>query len=83
MERPELNLWWEARGPAQADDARRLSRFVTGLADFDPIYRSWLESPETRKETVPVPLSEAEAKRLLIDNMGRYDVGNRLWPEQK
>ena len=73
MDKPELKLWWEAREPAQADDARRLSRFVTGLPDFDPIYQSWLKSPKTRKETVPVPLSEAEAKQLLIDNMARYD----------
>ena len=66
----ELNLWWEPRDPSQADDARRLSRFVNGLPDFDPIYRSWLESPKTKKETVPVPLSEAAAKQLLIDNVG-------------
>jgi hypothetical protein len=57
-----LDLWWEPRDPSQADDARRLSRFVSGLPDFDPIYRSWLESPDTKKETVPVPLSEAAAK---------------------
>ena len=51
-----LNLSWESRDPLQADDARRLSLFVNGLPDFDPIYRSWLRSPKTRKETVPVPL---------------------------
>ncbi len=82
MDKPELNLWWEAREPAQADDARRLSRFVTGLLDFDPIYQSWLKSPKTREETVPVPLSEAEAKQLLVDNMAHYDSPNRPWPEQ-
>ena len=70
----KLNLWWEPRVPAQADDARRLSRFVNGLPDFDPIYRSWLESPKTRKETVPVPLSDTQAKQLLIDNVGQYDA---------
>ena len=57
-----LDLYWRSRHPTQADDARRLSRFLTGLPDFDPIYRSWLESPKTKKETVPVPLSEAAAK---------------------
>ena len=77
----ELKLWWEPRDPSQADDARRLSQFVTGLPDFDPIYRSWLESPKTRKETVPVPLSEAEAKQLLIDNVGQYDAAPGPWPE--
>jgi len=77
----ELDLWWEPRDPSQADDARRLSRFVTGLPDFDPIYQSWLESPITKKETVRVPLSEAEAKQLLIDNVARTDVGHRPWPE--
>ncbi len=77
----ELKLWWEPRDPSQADDARRLSQFVTGLPDFDPIYRSWLESPKTRKETVPVPLSEAEAKQLLIDNVGQYDAPPGPWPE--
>ncbi len=81
MDRPKLDLWWEEREPAQADDARRLSRFVTGLPDFDPIYQSWLESPKTRKETVPVPLSEAEARRLLIDNMARADVGGGPLPK--
>jgi hypothetical protein len=70
----ELNLWWEPRDPPQADDARRLSRFVSGLPDFDPIYRSWLNSPETKTETVPVPLNEAAAKQLLIDNISRGDA---------
>jgi len=77
----ELNLWWEPRDPSQADDARRLSRFVSGLPDFDPIYRSWLESPDTKKETVPVPLSEAAAKQLLIDKLGQYDAPPGPWPE--
>jgi hypothetical protein len=86
MNNLELNLWWEAREPSQADDARRLSRFVTGLPDFDPIYQSWLKSPKTKKETVPVPLSEAAAKQLLIDNIGHYDAPSRdapprPWPE--
>jgi hypothetical protein len=77
-----LKLWWEPRDPSQADDARRLSRFVNGLPDFDPIYRSWLESPKTRKETVPVPLSETQAKQLLIDNVGQYDAPPPgPWPE--
>jgi hypothetical protein len=82
MDKPELNLWWEAREPAQADDARRLADFVTGLPDFDPIYQSWLNSPTTKEETVPVPLSEAEAKQLLVDNIAHYDFPNRPWPEQ-
>ncbi|MFZ1964845.1 MAG: hypothetical protein WAU78_15505 [Roseiarcus sp.] len=81
MDRPDLDLWWEAREPALADDARRLSDFVTGLPDFDPIYQSWLNSPKTKEETVPVPLSEAEAKRLLIDNMARHESPNLPWPE--
>ncbi len=82
MDRPELDLWWEGREPAQADDASRLARFVTGLPDFDSIYQSWLNSPTAKEATVPVPLSEAEAKRLLIDNMARYDSLNLPWPEQ-
>jgi hypothetical protein len=81
MSKLELDLYWESRDPSQADDAGRLSRFVNGLPDFDPIYRSWLKSPKTRKETVPVPLSEAEAKRLLIENMARYDLPPDPWPE--
>ena len=76
-----LNLWWEPRDPPQADDARRLSRFVNGLPDFDPVYRSWLESPDTKLRTVPVPLSEGEAKRLLTENMMRYDSPPDPWPE--
>ena len=77
MDRVDLNLWWDSRDPMQADDARRLSRFVSGLPDFDPIYQSWLESPTTKKETIPVPLSEAKAKQLLIDNMARSDFDDR------
>jgi hypothetical protein len=77
----KLSLWWEPRDPPQADDARRLARFVSGLPNFDPIYQSWLESPKTKKEMVSVPLSEAAAKPLLIDNISRYDVGARPWPE--
>jgi hypothetical protein len=76
-----LKLWWESRDPSQADDAGRLCRFVNGLPDFDPIYRSWLESPKTKKETVPVPLSEAAAKQLLIDNVAQHEVPPGPWPE--
>jgi hypothetical protein len=77
----ELKLWWESRDPSQADDARRLARFVSGLPDFDPIYRSWLNSPKAKKVTVPVPLSEVEAQQLLIDNMTRHEIGEAPWPE--
>ncbi|MGD0641195.1 MAG: Imm52 family immunity protein [Roseiarcus sp.] len=77
----KLNLWWESRDPSQADDARRLSRFVNGLPDFDPIYRSWLESPKSKKETVPVPLSETAAKQLLIDKVAQHEVPPGPWPE--
>lgn len=70
-----------AARPAAADDASRLSRFVSGLPDFDPVYRSWVASPKTKEVTVPVPLSEAEAKRLLIENMMRYDLPPDPWPE--
>jgi Immunity protein 52 len=80
MNRPELHLWWEARDPSQADNARRLSQFVTGLPDFDPIYQSWLLSPTTKEKTVPVPLSEAEAKDLLIDKMVRNELNGDLMP---
>ena len=81
MDRPELMLWWEAREPALADDARRLSDFVTGLPDFDPIYQSWLNSPTTQEETVSVPLSEREARLLLADNMARADFSNDPLPK--
>jgi len=77
-----LDLFWRSRHPSQADDARRLSRFVNGLPDFDPIYRSWLESPETKQETLAVPLSEAEARRLLIEKTARYDLPPDPWPER-
>jgi Immunity protein 52 len=76
-----LDLRWESRDPSQADDARRLSQFVTGLPDFDPIYRSWLLSPKTKKETVPVPLTEGAAKQLLIDKMNRSDVDGSPLPK--
>ena len=65
MNNPRLNLWWGSRDPLQADNARRLSQFVTGLPDFDPIYQSWLLSPITKENTVSVPLSETKAKELL------------------
>ena len=81
MDKPELNLWWEPRDPAQADDARKFSDFVTGLPGFDPIYQSWLNSPTTKEETVPVPLSEAGARQLLNDNMTRGDFGGGPLPK--
>jgi hypothetical protein len=81
MSKPELHLWWEAREPSQAGDARRLSQFVTGLPDFDSIYQSWLGSPTIKEKTVPVPLSENEARQLMADNMQRYDFGGGPWPE--
>jgi hypothetical protein len=80
MDKPNLHFWWESRDPAQADDAGRLSRFVTGLPDFDPIYRSWLKSPITKEVTVPVPLSKAEAEQLLIDRMARSDFSDAPLP---
>jgi hypothetical protein len=75
-----LYLWWGLREPTPANDTSRLSRFVSGLPDFDPIYLSWLRSPKTKKQVLPVPLSPTDAHQLLSDNIGRYDDG-RLWPE--
>lgn len=80
MRNIELNLWWEAREPEQAGDAEKLARFVSGLPSFDPIYRSWLRSPETMAEVLPVPLDETRARQALLDNIGRFDVGG-VWPE--
>jgi len=76
-----LHLWWGPRDPTHADDARRLSRFVSGLPDFDPVYCSWIASPKTKKETVPVPLTEEHAKQLLADNIARRDLPADPWPE--
>ena len=76
-----LDLYWGSRHPTTADDARRLSRFVNGLPDFDPVYRSWLDSPDAKRQTVPVPLSEAEARQLLAENIARYDYPPDPWPE--
>jgi hypothetical protein len=81
MDKPELKLWWESRDPGQADDARRLSDFVSGLPGFDTIYQSWLNSPKTKEQSVPVPLGEAEAKQLLTDNVVRGDVPNDPLPQ--
>jgi hypothetical protein len=81
MNNPRLNLWWGSRDPLQADNARRLSQFVTGLPDFDPIYQSWLLSPITKENTVSVPLSETKAKELLIDNMVRNSFNGDLMPQ--
>jgi hypothetical protein len=81
MGRPQLNLWWESRDPSRADDARRLSRFVTGLPDFDPIYQSWLNSPTTKEEAVPVPLNETAARQLLLDNITQSDVDGSPMPK--
>jgi hypothetical protein len=81
MNRPELCLWWEVRDPSRSDDARRLSQFVTGLPDFDPIYQSWLNSPAGKDEAVPVPLNETAARRLLIDNIDRSDFDGSAMPE--
>lgn len=80
MPRIELGLWWEPREPAQADDARRLSRFVSGLPNFDPIYQSWLQSPKANQTVLPVPLDEVDARQFLNEKLGRYDTGG-LWPE--
>lgn len=76
----DLDLWWEARDPSESDDSGRLSRFISGLPSFDPVYASWLRSPKTREPVLPVPLSEAEAEQVLRDNIGRYDDG-RTWVE--
>ena len=87
MYKPDLNLRWEPRDPSQADDAGRLSEFISGLPNFDSIYQSWLLSPTSKEETTPVPLSAGEAQRLLIDNMVRGDFtgdplpgfGSHIW----
>jgi hypothetical protein len=86
MTKLTLHLWWESRDPWRDEDARKLARFVNGLPDFDPIYRSWLDSPDGQEQTVPVPLSEAAAKQLLIDSLEYYDVVRpdvppAPWPE--
>lgn len=81
MIRPDLNLWWEPRDPSRSNDASKLARFVNGLPEFDPIYRSWLRSPKSGADVLCVPTSEAEMQSFLEANIQRYDVGGGLWPE--
>ncbi len=81
MRKPTLMVLWEGRGPAVADDARRLAAFVNGLPKFDPIYESWLRSPKAKKPVLTLPMSVDQAGRFLVDNMQRYDVSNEPWPE--
>ena len=76
----ELNLWLAPHEPSQADDAPKLTNFVNGLPRFDSIYASWLRSPKVGSDVLPVPLSEDQAKQILIDNISKYDDG-RDWPE--
>ena len=80
MNRPELFLWWEGRDPSRAQDAVRLARFVSGLPAYDPIYQSWLRSPKTGKQVLPVPLTDAQAGKILREKISKYDVGG-IWPE--
>jgi hypothetical protein len=80
MRRPELKLWWEPREPSKADDALKLAQFVSGLPDFDSIYESWLRSPRAGTDVLRVPMVEDEAKKFLIENISRYDIG-APWPE--
>jgi hypothetical protein len=68
-----LDFGWEGRELAQADDARRLSEFVSGLPNFDSIYASWLKAPKANSDVFPVPLSEEEAKAFLRENINRSD----------
>jgi hypothetical protein len=60
MGRLELNLWWEPRDPSQAEDAPRLSDFVTRLPEFDPIYQSWLNSPTRGNGSPPLERSRGD-----------------------
>ncbi|RBP05159.1 immunity protein 52 of polymorphic toxin system [Roseiarcus fermentans] len=79
MGSPHLSLWWEPDDRSEVDNARGLSQFVNGLPAFDPVYESWLESPETQNDVLPVPLSEAAATQILTDSRTRDDLG-RLMP---
>lgn len=76
----ELRLSWGPRDASQSNDARQFARFVSGLPDYDSMYKSWTKSPEAKDVAVPVPLTEAIAKEILVSRIGRYDDG-RLWPE--
>jgi hypothetical protein len=77
----ELWLRWEGRDPAVSDDARKLSQFVNGLVKFDPVYESWLRSPNAKKPVLSTPLREADAERLLRERIAHYDVPRKPWPE--
>jgi hypothetical protein len=81
MYKPDFNLRWEPRDPPEANDAYRLSDFISGLPRFDPVYQSWLLSPTSKELATSVPLSEEAAKQLLIDNMVRGDMPNDPLPE--
>ena len=66
MSNLRLDLWWEPREPAQADDARRLSRFVNGLPDFDPAYRSSAQFGELRGSLLGTKLGVTGSYRPMV-----------------
>jgi hypothetical protein len=75
-----LYHWWEGRQVSQTDLAIQLRKFVNELPRYDPIYASWLKAPKAGTNVVSVPTDDTEAKRMLIDNVAKYDDG-RPWPE--
>ena len=78
----DLHAWWGSRPLSVPQCAEVFRAFVNALAEFDPVFSSWLHSRPSDKPYFDVPLDPAEAARLMEKAQSRYDLpSDRLWPE--
>jgi hypothetical protein len=82
-ERYELRAWWNSRPLDVAQCAKQFRAFVDTLAEFDPIFSSWLRSSAPSAHPwFAVPLGADEALQFATKARARYDSPpDRLWPE--
>jgi hypothetical protein len=83
QERYELRAWWNSRPLTVPQCAEQFRAFVNALAEFDPVFSSWLRSSgASANACFSVPLGAEEALQFVMKARARYDSPpDRLWPE--
>ncbi len=79
-----LGAYWPARREALADCAAHTRRFLTGLAQVDPVFERWYERGRSRSDALRrpvVPQDASAVEALLLRGRNRTDVGGQVIDE--
>jgi hypothetical protein len=79
-----LGAYWDSRQDSLEESTERVMRFLSGMAEIDPLLGRWFERGRSRKDAIAHPVDHHDRSRLqtlLLKGQNRYDDGGGVIEE--